>query len=1780
MTFTAAVRCCWLVLAALLIGAPVLSAADGEFLPAFSIGDVDLQHSAVIGQDQRVPLDADLFRAHLQARSSKQAKAEVRTSEGWQMLLVFRQPLPLGTALLGACGSESSHFMAQVLRSDFSGDTHTAQPVDWQTIGSTHEFPAEFRTRAIRLIGTREYRGPLTWLLSKARLANLTAAAVGIGERAPFGAHPDSLPRGQEWFNTGKDTRPGAARQLQRGAVSEALPSWYILAWDTPQSLDGLWLSSNADEFRLLAYRGEEGLNPAVAPASAWKRIEFETQHEQPGGGGDRLNDRLLTFPTLKMTALKLEMTSCQRGPVARISHLAAIVDAQHRVDNKASIVESVKGNDPGPLPHGRGSFGGKAISFEQPFDGQLAMVIMDAEGRTIRNLVAQVDRKQGPNVEFWDLKDDAGLTVGLGTYRWMAITSPPLGLRYQMTVYPNVPQLFPGQTPWLTGESGANGWLADHAPITSGTVCGDHVYFGAPGVEGGVCLIECDLNGRKQWGKHSFGPFSGVGRLAADKHHIYIQERDSLHRLDPETHTIERLAALSSVERQGTITGMAAHEGQVAVALSSPVPWFENATRPEIVDLENSLPKFAAKIADPLGNRRVQPNPRLDFLRLLRLTGTPAGQGPVAANRREAIFPITIDTSGVDGKYQYVVLAFQEAVPLGSVVLPSVGAEYLVDMSVLKPDAPYPPDPRQDNHWLPCPEQPKPGWTCVPMPPQTRTRGLRLRVRLAKEAGETDIIDDVLAEKKPRKGTLDIDIDLDRGPKSASGKSSLEEKPADNWFARFEGMKLLRRRFTSLNSQAQVRVNSGTVNARGEWDAERTESLSPEKPAIYVQEWPTNQNIAGLAIKEIDGAVTEIDVWEGEASDGEIPLTDAPGWRHVATYNQSRRDAYEPAYERNDSARYLDGYVAFGREVSTRAVRLRVVSQWADNTDRGTASLRQDLGGRSLDPRRCRIWGVAALEYLGDEPPLDTLAWQRLEVRDGQTGKVIREVTVEPASPSSLAFGPDGALFGVQQGRVIRIDTTTGAAKHELPEIDGKALSAQCLTVGADGSFYVYVLPERVVRVYDSKGKQLRTIGHPGGQTIGPWDPEKFQQVETLFADHKGQLWVVESQDMPRRIVQFGADGGLLREFLGNTHYGGAGVLDPADKSRLFCNHLEFAIDWETGRSRIRNMLANWLPADLVPVRYKGQTYLTSTPLSHQATGQVAVLYRYDESRGTATLAAAFGEANAFDPLKVPRILTRLEAGKVARDYTFLWSDTNSDSQVDPDEVTFELKSPESQSVRVGRFNDQLRCWAGSQVYQPREVLPNGVPVFEKLASPAPRAGTFEWDNGDLLALSAPSDRPVRYGEGRAQETRGISRDGQIRWRYPTEHSGVSGLWLPPWEAGYVSNEFGVIGHATARAGDLGEFVVVHGNNGQWKIWTADGFLAGQILRHKFDPRSIVESSLPNAERGMSLDNLTAGQEHFHGYFTQTPDGRSYIVHGGNYIIVSEVVGLDRFQRLAGEVIVSAEDVRRVREHHEELARREARSHARLLDCLRVKDGQVPDVAEQDGVKFGIGYDEKNLYVRWNVVGHGRLSNSGTDFHRYFKTGACLDLQLGVDEGANAGRRAPVAGDLRLLFTVAEGKPQAVLYQPVADDAAPGEAWEAHTEAGGTTRFDRVVRLTETILQHTQHPGDQYSFSAAIPLKALGWKPVDAQLLSCDWGVMTSDEGHTVKRRIYWSNSLATGTTDEAWEARLEPHLWGTLAVITSSRAEQQLERASPDAKTKNSSAVDLLDDIESKNK
>ena len=52
--------------------------------------------------------------------------------------------------------------------------------------------------------------------------------------------------------------------------------------------------------------------------------------------------------------------------------------------------------------------------------------------------------------------------------------------------------------------------------------------------------------------------------------------------------------------------------------------------------------------------------------------------------------------------------------------------------------------------------------------------------------------------------------------------------------------------------------------------------------------------------------------------------------------------------------------------------------------------------------------------------------------------------------------------------------------------------------------------------------------------------------------------------------------------------------------------------------------------------------------------------------------------------------------------------------------------------------------------------------------------------------------------------------------------------------------------------------------------------------------------------------------------------------------------------------------------------------------------------------------YDDTNLYVCFTVNGAGPLLNTGNDRWRLFKTGAAVDLQIGLDPKANVERRTP----------------------------------------------------------------------------------------------------------------------------------------------------------------------------
>jgi hypothetical protein len=647
---------------------------------------------------------------------------------------------------------------------------------------------------------------------------------------------------------------------------------------------------------------------------------------------------------------------------------------------------------------------------------------------------------------------------------------------------------------------------------------------------------------------------------------------------------------------------------------------------------------------------------------------------------------------------------------------------------------------------------------------------------------------------------------------------------------------------------------------------------------------------------------------------------------------------------------------------------------------------------------------------------------------------------------------------------------------------------------------------------------------------------------------DGQDQLWVVEGSYYPKPITLWGVDGTFKKEFLGNTGYGGGGCLDPYDKSRLFYGPLEFQLDWKAGTTRLKNL--TWWgdsPAGETPIRIQDRTYLVTRPTFLGQSVGVVYLYESDHLRRV----AAIGSAGRFPPLRTSEILGTL--GKRAIGYfEFLWSDRNGDGNPQTDEVQF-FETKDARGGGIGRFDSTLSVDAGDYRYDATQFLPNGVPVYER------RKKTF--GDGAERMFSGQF-----FVVGNNQHMAGITAEGKTMWTHPTEGWGVHALYYAkPYFPGQTVAQFGVIGHETAAAGDIGEFFVTHSNTGAWHIWTGDGLLAGRILR---DMRggSARSWSMREHQRGMDLTGLTAGQEHFTGYFCRTrEDDRYYIVAGHNHVSVVEVLGIEQFRRLGGDITVSPQDIQVAMEWDRKKQARRLYESAKLIECHRAAkeikvDGDSSDwetesaqLTERD-VTLSMVYDDANLYLGYHVRESGPMRNAGNDWKRLFKTGAAVDLQIGTDPAAPPGRRDPVQGDIRLLMTYLAGKPTAVLYQPVCPGARPEENWETRTMVF-QARFDRVVLLPETSLAARESERG-YFLEAAIPLKAIGLNVEPNLTLKMDWGVLASGpDGNEVQQRLYWANPQTSIVSDEAAEAMLHPDLWGTIRFSSETGPKGQPE-------------------------
>ncbi|MES2707111.1 MAG: hypothetical protein V4726_10975 [Verrucomicrobiota bacterium] len=143
------------------------------------------------------------------------------------------------------------------------------------------------------------------------------------------------------------------------------------------------------------------------------------------------------------------------------------------------------------------------AFTFTQPMDGKATVVIDDARGRRVRNLLAARTFTAGSHRLVWDVCDDGGNLLPPGDYHWRSISHEPVKPVYEFSF--------------------CNGPGSNHGTFHAAATNGRDLFFGTPVSEGGYQLVHLDPQGNQL---HGFNAPNGIGlgrvAIAADERYLY----------------------------------------------------------------------------------------------------------------------------------------------------------------------------------------------------------------------------------------------------------------------------------------------------------------------------------------------------------------------------------------------------------------------------------------------------------------------------------------------------------------------------------------------------------------------------------------------------------------------------------------------------------------------------------------------------------------------------------------------------------------------------------------------------------------------------------------------------------------------------------------------------------------------------------------------------------------------------------------------------------------------------------------------------------------------------------------------------------------------------------------------------------------------------------------------------------------------------------------------------------------------------------------------------------
>ena len=782
--------------------------------------------------------------------------------------------------------------------------------------------------------------------------------------------------------------------------------------------------------------------------------------------------------------------------------------------------------------------------------------------------------------------------------------------------------------------------------------------------------------------------------------------------------------------------------------------------------------------------------------------------------------------------------------------------------------------------------------------------------------------------------------------------------------------------------------------------------------------------------------------------------------------------------------------------------------------------------------------------------------------------------------APSGVVVDASGRLVVAASTGLLRIDPVTGAsetlAAGQLARPWGVSID------GAGNAFVADCGTSMQVKVFTPDGKLQRTIGKPGGRAwVGTYDATGLLMPAGIAADADGKVWVMEYDELPRRVSVWDAAGKNVGDFHGPCVPQTDRGVDPANPRRINCQMVEYDLDYATGQYKCvttlwRPHVDGWTPVScfgrasrLLMRTVQGRQYAF---LDHGYADNLGAIFIRKGDRLQPCASLGMGpcvpvmkwgnEECAHGMISNPEQWLGPEKWKAVWDagrkefchpnqFWHTWVDQNDDGIVQPEELQIERRDWSDKQVWSARGVDaDLTLW-GQGGYDTifripvKEFTAQGIPIYpgRKEALPMFRklsaADASIWMDAKhqrVYGFDAKGGDSRMRGEWAAVSCYDFS--GKLQWLYrPTWLSFA--LDSPFWKPGLVIGVNKFIGQVDLT--DKLTVLVTPGYYGNYHMISGDG-----LYVHAFCQDNRLGGGA--TADTVFIENMTGI------FYRNDQNGKVYLIGGDIDARVWEVTGLETIRTAAQPLTITAADVQAATIAAGRTAKATAPSAIALAPVSKgiAIDGKTAewkfdravslDAGPGRGAKIALAYDEQNLYAAFRVDDRSPLVNGATDAALLFKGGDLCDVMLAADPQADPKRAKPVAGDTRLSFSVLDGKPVCVLYQAVSGTGTKSP--KTFSSPTGNETFERV-QILEAAKVAVQRSDTGYELEAAVPWSELGFKPTTDLKTRGDVGVLfgTDGGGRTILR-AYYANKDTAIVEDVPSEARLTPAKWTAVEV------------------------------------